>query len=594
MVLVSVLVFWLNMDVFSVQFIYQLSQLAGYWFLLVTFLLWVFVGFICLKGFQGLAFLKRHRWGLLCAGICAVFLHLHEPHLYKTLYDEYVYVNLSQSMHTNGEVSIAGRAHYLGSHYFQLNPFCDKRAAFFPFVISLLHDLTGYRVENGLILNAILTPLLLFAFYLLLAESLALGVGLAILGVILLSSLPLLAQMVTGGGYEILNLLFIFLFWKIGTYCLDRRTNLSLLWLVLTGILLGQVRVESGCFLVLFGLFFLRILSAERPWKLPFYWMLVPLLAMPIFWPYRITHSNIAYMDGLKEGFFSLSHLSSNISHALYYLFNFEGELTNNPWLMLLGSVAVLFVILRVFRAFGASHPRALRERNFCSVGMGVFLCLTAFLTLCSHWGQWDAVIASRFSINFQVALILAIVVFLSQIPVSSKWKKPLIIGSVLHLLVFSGPASARHFSTNDMAIVNETEWILQKLEAFPKRKTLIISQSASPFICRDYAALPISLIGERMANIAFVFKQRHYETILITERFSLDFENSNERKVSTLPMQQLLILETLYEDSFRPGYTSRISKVVGINPDFVFPEIPKDAFTDEQKYSAALFNLLP
>jgi hypothetical protein len=52
-----------------------------------------------------------------------------------------------------------------------IDTFLDKRPYFFSFLIALLHDLTGYRLENVFVLNAALTLATLAAVYWLSARS---------------------------------------------------------------------------------------------------------------------------------------------------------------------------------------------------------------------------------------------------------------------------------------------------------------------------------------------------------------------------------------------------------------------------------------
>jgi hypothetical protein len=68
----------------------------------------------------------------------------------------------------------------------------DKRRHFYPFLVSLAHDVTGYRPSNAFVVNAVLGVLFLGRVY---------GWGVVLggprhgmLAVLLISTLPLLAQ----------------------------------------------------------------------------------------------------------------------------------------------------------------------------------------------------------------------------------------------------------------------------------------------------------------------------------------------------------------------------------------------------------------
>ena len=56
-------------------------------------------------------------------------------------------------MHITKQVSTILRAYNIGGTWLSIDPYLDKRPYFFPFLVSLLHDLTGYRIANMFIVN---------------------------------------------------------------------------------------------------------------------------------------------------------------------------------------------------------------------------------------------------------------------------------------------------------------------------------------------------------------------------------------------------------------------------------------------------------
>src|ERR1019366_5861835 len=74
----------------------------------------------------------------------------------------------------------------------------------FPLLVSVLHDVTGYRVANVFELNFLLTPFVLLGGYLLAHKLGGRLAGYVAAG--LLATFPLLAQNATSGGYDVLNM----------------------------------------------------------------------------------------------------------------------------------------------------------------------------------------------------------------------------------------------------------------------------------------------------------------------------------------------------------------------------------------------------
>ena len=129
-----------------------------------------------------------------------------------------------------------------------LDGMMDKRPLFFPFLVSVLHDVSGYRPANSFVLNGGLT----FVFLGLvnqLGRMLA-GRKAGWLGVALFAGLPLLAHNATGGGFELLNLVMILCTLLLGARLISRRDDVSMTAFCFSALLLAQVRYESVIYLL--------------------------------------------------------------------------------------------------------------------------------------------------------------------------------------------------------------------------------------------------------------------------------------------------------------------------------------------------------
>ena len=149
----------------------------------------------------------------------------------------------SMSMHFTGTVLTPMRGGDIQGAFVILEGMMDKRQLFFPFLVSILHDLTGYRPENAFVLNGILT----FVFLGLVnaaGRKLA-GRTAGWLGVALFAGLPLLGQNATGGGFELLNLVMILATMLLGARYIARRDEPSFTAFCYSAMLLdaGPLRV---------------------------------------------------------------------------------------------------------------------------------------------------------------------------------------------------------------------------------------------------------------------------------------------------------------------------------------------------------------
>ena len=61
-------------------------------------------------------------------------------------------------MHQEKEILTPARGYEISGFFYLLGGYVDKRPYLFAFCTSLLHDLTGYRPFQTVILNTLLTP----------------------------------------------------------------------------------------------------------------------------------------------------------------------------------------------------------------------------------------------------------------------------------------------------------------------------------------------------------------------------------------------------------------------------------------------------
>jgi hypothetical protein len=84
---------------------------------------------------------------------------------HKLLFDDYVLQGTAWHMHVTKEVATPIRSYDISGSWLDINTFLDKRPYFFPFLLSAVHDLTGFRLENVFPLNVALSFVVLFCVY---------------------------------------------------------------------------------------------------------------------------------------------------------------------------------------------------------------------------------------------------------------------------------------------------------------------------------------------------------------------------------------------------------------------------------------------
>src|SRR6478609_5618128 len=258
-----------------------LMTVGGYWAMLATFtwFVWSLSRLARHDGWRP-ARPARGEWKIvaLVAG-CGFLLLVHERYGFKILMDEIMLLGTSMGMHFDKHPLYPIRGHDLQGAFQLLDGRLDKRPLFQPFLVSTLHDLTGYRPENVFVLNTALTFGLLALAYR--VGRRLVGVEAGVVVVLLLTSLPLLAQNATGGGFEMLNLFMILLTFLLGLRFAERRDAASQQALLLSAVLLAQTRYESILFLLPVGLLVLWAWWKEQRPVLDWGAVFMPLLFVP-------------------------------------------------------------------------------------------------------------------------------------------------------------------------------------------------------------------------------------------------------------------------------------------------------------------------
>ena len=324
----------------------------GYYFILGLFSLFVFYAW-------RVAASRRDSWqpalrrpgvvGLALAAATVVVIWS-DPFRHKILFDEYVLQGTALHMHTTKEIGTVIRAYEIAGSWVPIDTFLDKRPYFFPFLVSLVHDFTGYRLANLFIVNAALAPCFLALVYWL-ARTVT-GRGPALLAVGLLATMPLLGQQATGAGMEMHNLTMVALVMALAVLYLRAPDDDRLSLLVLGTLLLSQSRYESVIFVAATALVIAAGWWRVRRVLLPWPAVVAPLLLVPYAWQARFVDASPMLWQ-LAEGQtsrFGLNYLAGNLEGAWGFFFNTTTAIANSWYLSVLGAAGLAWTLIRAWR----------------------------------------------------------------------------------------------------------------------------------------------------------------------------------------------------------------------------------------------------
>ena len=569
---------YLGFIAFEVDTARRILRQAGYYIILLTFLCWVSALWRMKQPGGGQSSApRRELWiaGAFVALLTAMAL-FHETFRSKILYDEYVLQSTAYNMHFFRDGSAIVRGYDIQGVFLSLDSYVDKRPVFFPFLLSLTHDLLGYRPANVYVLNGLLFVLTLGLVYWIGRRLNGWRGGFLAIG--LLGSLPLLAQNASGAGMELLNFFMLVVVMLQAAAWLRHLDESRLTALVLGVILLVQSRYESAIYVlpaaaaILWGWWRARRIIISWPVVLA-PWLLIPVALQqkvvsnsPVMWE---LHDN-------QTSRFSLDYLGGNLKGA-WIFFSEQGLVHANSLLIgALGAVALVVVagrlVLRWRQLPGVEPLRA----SLLLFGGGM-LAITV-LMMFYYWAAFNDPMAARFALPLNLLLVLAVVVAAALADRKAPASIITLVVVAVFILGFSAPKQSYHFYShlgND-----EIEWERRTVAARPAVSRLIISnKSTLPWMVESTPAILIQRAQAVADRLAEQLKLPDFNEILITQSARPTSADGQYQIVPEEALPPWFHLELLAEHRFGTKL-ARISRLVAIDlpPGFQPSNAPPSA----------------
>ncbi|MDP3071287.1 MAG: glycosyltransferase family 39 protein [Opitutaceae bacterium] len=510
----------LGFRLFSPAQIEQLIVHGGYPFMLALFAGLLFFAARVAAPHRAAWAAWRPGWGTAAVAAATLFAVWSDAFAHKVLFDEYVLQGTAWHMHATKEIGAPIRAYDFAGTWLAIDTFLDKRPYFFAFVVSLLHDLTGFRVENVYVANVACTGLTLALVYWL-VHRLTSRAGPASLAVALLATLPLFGQNATGAGMEMHNLAMIAVAMLGATLYLEKPDGDRLSLLVIAAALLAQCRYESALFVAPVG-----AIVALGWWRagrivLPWVAVIAPLLLVPYAWLDRFVQSKPILWQ-LREGDtsrFGLRYLEGNLEGARRFFFNASANQPNSLWLTLAGLAALVVVAITAVRWL--RRPRAERPAwapaQIAVAWFGGFIAANLGLLMFYYWSRLDEPIASRFALPLCFAL--AVVAGWAAHALDRRWPATRVAaaGLAVWLLGFAATAYAHRFYTEHNQVMHELHWEFEQVAARPGPVLVITSKATMPYLLHRIPAVNTALARGRGAEITWHRAIGTFREVLVT-----------------------------------------------------------------------------
>ena len=514
LLLIAIASFLIGTYAFDIEQSTEFTRNYGYWYILLLFLAFIFYGFKAAKNTLqahrptfSLNQLLNPKFLLCTAALLALFLfsRAHESTGFKIVMDEPNLAGVGMSMHYNREVFVPARAHTILGNYSILGGYVDKRPLLFPFLISVVHDIAGYSVNNIFVLNSILSALfLLLTFYLCYQYR---GIVSGLMGALLVVSIPIWVQNANGGGFELLNMLMITSSIALSIAYLKHLNKLYLNLLILNAILLTQVRYESLLFLLPIAL--VIILGWIKRKNILTSWLVytAPALLIPYLLQHKIFDSSNDFWQLNDKPHatspFSLDYFFDNLGHTLNFFFSTSSNMPNSLLVSILGLIAITFFLFHIYKTLKNRNQLSIIDQIYAIFLLG--FAANTLLLLVYFYGQLDNPIIQRLSLPLHIPLILGIIWLFYKYTKNITIRRAFVIITAAFTLTISIPTITANSYTKTYVPAQEAQWLMDyaKNVAQSNQRVLVLSERTIVWILNQVDAVSIGSVLESPQKIA-------------------------------------------------------------------------------------------
>lgn len=288
----------------------------------------------------------RDWWpGLLLAASATLIVFWVSPPQMRVQFDETSLVGVSQNMHLQGLAVMTTAAVPSQGVLVPIENMVDKRPTLFAFLVSGVHTLSGYRIENAFFVNGLLLVLGLFVLFAATRARLGLYAGLS--APLLVLSVPLTCVVATSAGFELLATVLLLVATVAALAFVDRPSDARFAGFLGAGMLLAHSRYESILAVLILG-----VLAAALSWRRyrpgrRVWWLLAvcPTLLTPLFFLLQHAQNPNFTPEAGGQSLASFAYLIDHLGPFLAGWFGSGMESAMPGWLAI---VAALLWLLRL------------------------------------------------------------------------------------------------------------------------------------------------------------------------------------------------------------------------------------------------------
>jgi hypothetical protein len=500
-------------------------------------------------GFSFIRLLKSHWPGILIAFAltCVVFLSVKVG--FKTLSDETNLLSVSRSMLDDKTAYNTTTAQYYYGNLQPINRDIPKRSLVFPFLVYLIHAVTGFRYQNAFILNFIIMFLLLAGTFILTRKLLDFASALAAL--LLVLSYPVVTIFGTSGGFDLLNSAFFILVMVVVYSFVRNPSSAGFSFVIACLLFFANIRYESILFLLLIPLLLWPKIKWQHLKDSSHLFCIAPLVNLPYLWE-RILQPKGQFESFKDVKLFSFDSLAENLTSFFGNLLDFKYRLPYAGFVTIASILILLYLVVQILRRKIPllSHQRYFLLVLLISVGVSTLMYFALF------FGHYTHPSSARYFITLSIFLAfgpVALRIFRPQLVSASS----LLLFSVI-CFIFYHPIAVEGRFINTLTLNRTTEHCIRFLDKTNDQNILVVSPRPGQYVAIGYGAVDFSYANADKASLLVQLKRHLYSRLMVFQ--DIEYETGLPAADSVLDADYKL--NTLYEIQTTATEFLRISEV--------------------------------
>jgi hypothetical protein len=628
LLLSMLLAVWIGFALFDLEQAIRFIGVYGYWFVAIPFALlcleyvscywhkWMSRSCPSIDHLRSLSGKEKLRAVFGTYGLPALFVFIvsglllaSQPSCFKVVMDEPIILSTSMQMHQTKQAYAVLEAYEIGGVRYSVNQIVDKRPLFFPFLLSLLHDLTGYRATQGFVLNAGLLLAFLSLSYVI-GRRFCPPYG-GYLSVCLWATVPLLTINANSSGFDLLNLFMIlYVGDRLAAYLCepnDMRLNL----LLLSAVLLAQTRYESVLFVLPVAFAVLYVWLRAREVRITKTMIVVPPMLIVFALQRRAVNEQEIFWQ-LPEGAdhpFGFDFLGGNLEAAIHFFTHSNEGYPNSSLLTAFVFIAIVAFLYLFFKSSVRITPRfLLRGIGWLSVGLVVFV--NFLILMAYYWGHLDDPVAVRLVLPVLLVEVLFVLAVAGKVLVRPRWQFAFGFVVLIYFFCVSRPLYARTDFFEWSIRSQQCDYLLQKCQALRmSERSLIISEISMVPVIAQTSSISASTALKHFDKLDLHMRLHTFDAVYVLYGVKTDGYNLED---SDLPgddhlqekLEERFELSTLDEVKINDSIYVRFARVEGVRmePEQAYeidgydvdPEVGVDLLSLPQDLAEAYVESLP